>query len=60
MDMAEKDDTEGRCPAYRTPYNKVKKCERFGALTYVTLKVVDFYLLYSLILDFSLFYQIRI
>ena len=36
MDMAEKDDTEGRCPACRTPYNKEKivgtasKCERFG------------------------------
>ncbi|KAJ0919505.1 putative CCR4-NOT transcription complex subunit 4 [Helianthus annuus] len=34
MDMAEKDDTEGRCPACRTPYNKEKiagtalKCER--------------------------------
>ncbi|MFS7913054.1 putative Zinc finger, RING/FYVE/PHD-type, CCR4-NOT transcription complex subunit 4 [Helianthus anomalus] len=24
MDMAEKDDTEGRCPACRTPYNKEK------------------------------------
>lgn len=36
MDMAEKDDTEGRCPACRTPYNKEKivstasKCERFS------------------------------
>lgn len=33
MDMAEKDDTEGRCPACRTPYDKEKivgaaKCER--------------------------------
>ncbi|KAL0460655.1 UNVERIFIED_CONTAM: putative general negative regulator of transcription C16 [Sesamum latifolium] len=34
MDMAEKDDTEGRCPACRTPYNKEKivgttaSCER--------------------------------
>ncbi|KAL6506334.1 hypothetical protein OROGR_024515 [Orobanche gracilis] len=34
MDMAEKDETEGRCPACRTPYNKEKivgtaaKCER--------------------------------
>ncbi|KAL7115662.1 hypothetical protein ACP275_04G196400 [Erythranthe tilingii] len=34
MGMAEKDDTEGRCPACRTPYNKEKivgttaKCER--------------------------------
>ncbi|CAH1418311.1 unnamed protein product [Lactuca virosa] len=34
MDMAEKDNTEGRCPACRTPYNKEKivgtasKCER--------------------------------
>ncbi|XP_057782728.1 uncharacterized protein LOC131000708 isoform X2 [Salvia miltiorrhiza] len=34
IDMAEKDDTEGRCPACRTPYNKEKivgttaKCER--------------------------------
>ncbi|KAJ0765335.1 putative transcription factor C2H2 family [Helianthus annuus] len=37
MDMAEKDDTEGRCPACRTPYNKEKivgtasKCERLVA-----------------------------
>lgn len=35
MDMAEKDETEGRCPACRTPYNKEKivgttaKCERY-------------------------------
>lgn len=34
MDMAEKDEMEGRCPACRTPYNKEKivgmgaKCER--------------------------------
>lgn len=33
MGMAEKDDTEGRCPACRTPYDKEKivgaaKCER--------------------------------
>uniref|UniRef100_A0A251UQY1 Putative zinc finger, RING/FYVE/PHD-type n=1 Tax=Helianthus annuus TaxID=4232 RepID=A0A251UQY1_HELAN len=34
MDMAEKDDAEGRCPSCRTPYNKEKivgvasKCER--------------------------------
>ena len=34
MDMAEKDDTEGRCPACRTPYDKEKivgmaaSCER--------------------------------
>lgn len=34
MDMAEKDDTEGRCPACRSPYDKEKivgmaaKCER--------------------------------
>ncbi|KAJ0792059.1 putative transcription factor C2H2 family [Helianthus annuus] len=34
MDMSEKDNTEGRCPACRTPYNKEKivgtasKCER--------------------------------
>lgn len=33
MNMAEKDETEGRCPACRTPYNKEKivgaaKCER--------------------------------
>ncbi|KAK4408546.1 putative general negative regulator of transcription C16 [Sesamum angolense] len=34
MDMAEKDETEGRCPACRTPYNKEKivgttaSCER--------------------------------
>ncbi|PWA60987.1 Nucleotide-binding, alpha-beta plait [Artemisia annua] len=37
MDMAEKDNTEGRCPACRTPYNKEKivgtasKCERLVA-----------------------------
>nr|XP_043635512.1 uncharacterized protein LOC122606720 [Erigeron canadensis]XP_043635513.1 uncharacterized protein LOC122606720 [Erigeron canadensis] len=37
MDMAEKDATEGRCPACRTPYNKEKivgtasKCERLVA-----------------------------
>ncbi|KAJ0779239.1 putative Zinc finger, RING/FYVE/PHD-type, CCR4-NOT transcription complex subunit 4 [Helianthus annuus] len=37
MDMAEKDDIEGRCPAYCTPYNKEKiagtasKCERLVA-----------------------------
>ncbi|XP_059660656.1 uncharacterized protein LOC132307019 isoform X2 [Cornus florida] len=37
MDMAEKDDTEGRCPACRTPYNKEKivgttaNCERLVA-----------------------------
>ncbi|KAK9065912.1 hypothetical protein SSX86_015314 [Deinandra increscens subsp. villosa] len=37
MEMAEKDDTEGRCPACRTPYNKAKivgtasKCERLVA-----------------------------
>ncbi|MFS7979299.1 putative Zinc finger, RING/FYVE/PHD-type, CCR4-NOT transcription complex subunit 4 [Helianthus anomalus] len=37
MDMAEKYDTEGRCPACRTPYNKEKivgtasKCERLVA-----------------------------
>ncbi|KAF3453194.1 hypothetical protein FNV43_RR03632 [Rhamnella rubrinervis] len=35
MDMAEKDDTEGRCPACRSPYDKEKivgmaaKCERY-------------------------------
>jgi len=34
MDMAEKDDTEGRCPACRSPYDKEKivgtaaNCER--------------------------------
>jgi len=34
MDMAEKDDTDGRCPACRSPYDKEKivgtaaKCER--------------------------------
>ncbi|KAJ4725944.1 RNA binding (RRM/RBD/RNP motifs) family protein [Melia azedarach] len=37
MDMAEKDDTEGRCPACRAPYDKEKivgmaaKCERLVA-----------------------------
>ncbi|KAI8523947.1 hypothetical protein RHMOL_Rhmol13G0111200 [Rhododendron molle] len=37
MDMAEKNETEGRCPACRTPYNKEKivgtaaKCERLVA-----------------------------
>lgn len=37
MDMAEKDDSEGRCPACRSPYNKEKivgmaaKCERLVA-----------------------------
>ncbi|KAL5581165.1 hypothetical protein UlMin_013607 [Ulmus minor] len=37
MDMAEKDDTEGRCPACRVPYDKEKivgmaeKCERLVA-----------------------------
>ncbi|XP_052185869.1 uncharacterized protein LOC127797221 [Diospyros lotus] len=37
MDMAEKDETEGRCPACRTPYNKEKivgmaaNCERLVA-----------------------------
>ncbi|KAL9255867.1 CCR4-NOT transcription complex subunit 4-like protein [Drosera capensis] len=37
MDMAEKDDTEGRCPACRTPYDKEKivgmaaKCERLAS-----------------------------
>lgn len=37
MDMAEKDQTDGRCPACRTPYNKEKivgtasKCERMVA-----------------------------
>ncbi|XXG55005.1 hypothetical protein AAC387_Pa03g2748 [Persea americana] len=37
MDMAEKDDTEGRCPACRTPYDKEKivgmaaSCERMVA-----------------------------
>ncbi|XAR60498.1 hypothetical protein NMG60_11033906 [Bertholletia excelsa] len=37
MDMAEKDESEGRCPACRTPYNKEKvvgmaaKCERLVA-----------------------------
>ncbi|KAM7527871.1 hypothetical protein LguiB_031281 [Lonicera macranthoides] len=37
MNMAEKDETEGRCPACRTPYNKEKivgmaaKCERMVA-----------------------------
>ncbi|XP_054812607.1 uncharacterized protein LOC129313476 isoform X2 [Prosopis cineraria] len=37
MDMAEKDDTEGRCPACRTPYDKEKivgmaaNCERLVA-----------------------------
>ncbi|XP_021809148.1 uncharacterized protein LOC110752737 isoform X1 [Prunus avium] len=37
MDMAEKDETEGRCPACRTPYDKEKivgtagKCERLVA-----------------------------
>lgn len=36
MNMAEKDETEGRCPACRTPYNKEKivgmaaKCERLS------------------------------
>ena len=35
MDMAEKDESEGRCPACRAPYDKEKivgmaaKCERF-------------------------------
>ncbi|KAJ0577638.1 putative CCR4-NOT transcription complex subunit 4 [Helianthus annuus] len=38
MDMAEKDDAEGRCPSCRTPYNKEKivgvasKCERNKSL----------------------------
>lgn len=35
MDMAEKDESEGRCPACRVPYDKEKivgmaaKCERY-------------------------------
>ncbi|KAM7496671.1 hypothetical protein LguiA_021085 [Lonicera macranthoides] len=45
MDMAEKDDTEGRCPACRTPYNKEKivgmatKCERLVAEVNMERKV---------------------
>ncbi|XP_011627452.1 uncharacterized protein LOC18423670 isoform X1 [Amborella trichopoda] len=40
MDMAEKDDTEGRCPACRTPYDKEKivgmtvNCERMTELNH--------------------------
>jgi CCR4-NOT transcription complex subunit 4 len=45
MDMAEKDDTEGKCPACRTPYNKEKivdkarKCERLMAEVNMERKV---------------------
>ena len=43
MDMAEKDDTEGRCPACRTVYDKEKivgmasSCERSIFLEFVFL-----------------------
>lgn len=44
MDMAEKDETEGRCPACRAPYDKEKileaaaKCERLVAEINAQLK----------------------
>ncbi|XP_035834214.1 putative general negative regulator of transcription C16C9.04c [Helianthus annuus] len=61
MDMAEKDDTEGRCPACRTPYNKEKiagtasKCERFvsisrtaaGAIHHFANNTCSVYITYS-------------
>lgn len=56
MDMAEKDDTEGRCPACRLTYDKEKivgmaaNCERLlfcqqsylSALTYALINVCPF------------------
>ncbi|GFP95672.1 ccr4-not transcription complex subunit 4 [Phtheirospermum japonicum] len=45
MDMAEKDETEGRCPACRTPYNKEKivgtaaSCERLVSEMNVEKKI---------------------
>lgn len=47
MDMAEKDDTEGRCPACRTPYDKEKivgaaKCERLFWKPYFFLHQINY------------------
>ncbi|XP_061352035.1 uncharacterized protein LOC133297005 isoform X2 [Gastrolobium bilobum] len=45
MDMAEKDDTEGRCPACRSPYDKEKivgmaaNCERLVAEVHMERKI---------------------
>lgn len=49
MDMAEKDESEGRCPACRTPYDKEKivgmaaNCERFSfiLLLFLALKGIS-------------------
>lgn len=48
MDMAEKDVTEGRCPACRTPYNKERivgtaaKCERYFHMLFYGLPILQF------------------
>ena len=67
MDMAEKDDTEGRCPACRVPYDKEKivgmaeKCERFYVLNTTSFGLemgmdIDFYFLFDYSLLFLTFY----
>jgi len=52
MDMAEKDDTEGRCPACRSPYDKEKivgmaaNCERLFCEPYFICVGLFFVLLF--------------
>jgi len=54
MDMAEKDDTEGRCPACRSPYDKEKivgmaaNCERLFCEPYFISGIVSEALFLSL------------
>lgn len=47
MDMAEKDGTEGRCPACRTPYNKEKIVETSAKFERLLLMTVVFDLMTS-------------
>lgn len=53
MDMAEKDDTDGRCPACRTVYDKEKivgmasSCERSAFSYLLCYPVRDTYLIFS-------------
>lgn len=47
MDMAEKEGTEGRCPACRTPYNKEKIVETSAKFERLSLVTVVFVLMTS-------------
>lgn len=59
MDMAEKDSTEGRCPACRTPYNKEKivstasQRERFDSFWSICIRAFYFVLFIILGLPYS-------